>query len=297
MQGRIIVIGGPTASGKTKLAIEIAQILGTEIINADSRQIYKELNIAVAKPSAQELDSVRHHFVSAVSIHHHFSAGDYEKQGQETLKLLLKNYNSAVICGGTGMYIKALLEGLDDFPEIDLDLRESIEKSYQEYGLDHLNAQLLAIDPDAANWVKINNPSRVKRSLELVLQTGKALSEIYNKKLTIPNDATIEHYCIDMQRDKLYSRINERVDMMVKEGLIEEARNLFQYKDLKALQTVGYTELFDSFEGHFSENDAVNKIKQHTRNYAKRQITWFKNQFSSKWLAPNEIIDTIFAKQ
>lgn len=297
MQGKIIVIGGPTASGKTKLAIDIALKLGTEIINADSRQIYNELNIAVAKPTAEELQLVKHHFVSTVSIHDHFSAGDFEKQGQETLQFLLKNYNSAVISGGTGMYIKALLEGLDEFPEIDQDLRDSIEQSFQKNGLAHLNSQLLAVDPEAEQWVKLNNPSRVKRSLELVLQTGKPLKEIYKKKSTIPNDATIEHYCIDMHRDRLYSRINKRVDLMVHEGLIEEARNLFQYKDLKALQTVGYSELFDSFEGQFSELQAIDKIKQHTRNYAKRQITWFKNQFSSKWLPPNDIIDTIFAAQ
>ena len=297
MDGKIIVIGGPTASGKTKLAIDIAKQLGTEIINADSRQIYKELNIAVAKPTVEELQLVKHHFVSTVSIHDHFSAGDFEKQGQETLQFLLKNYNSAVICGGTGMYIKALLEGLDDFPEIDIELRESIETSYQENGLAHLNAQLLALDPNAENWVKLNNPSRVKRSLELVIQMGKPLSEIYKKKSTIPNNATIEYYCIDMHRDKLYSCINKRVDMMVTDGLIEEAQNLFQFKDLKALQTVGYSELFDSFEGHFSQDMAIEKIKQHTRNYAKRQITWFKNQFSSKWMNANEIMDTIFAQQ
>lgn len=297
MEGKIIVIGGPTASGKTQLAIDIAQKLGTEIINADSRQIYKELNLAVAKPTDQELQLVKHHFVSTVSIHDHFSAGDFEKLGQETLQFLLKNYSSAVICGGTGMYIKALLEGLDELPEIDANLRKSIENSYHAHGLAHLNAQLLAIDPDAENWVKLNNPSRVKRSLELVIQTGKPLKEIYKKKTTNPNNATVEHYCIEMQRDRLYSRINKRVDKMVEDGLIEEAQSLFQYKELKALQTVGYSELFDSFEGQFSQNEAIDKIKQHTRNYAKRQITWFKNQFSSKWMSVNEIMDTIFVKQ
>ncbi len=297
MRGKIIVIGGPTASGKTKLAIEIAQQLGTEIINADSRQVYKELNIAVAKPTTEELSAMKHHFVSNVSIHEHFSAGDFEKQAQETLHNLLKKYNSAVICGGTGMYIKALLEGLDDLPEIDTDLRNSVENQYLTDGLANLKLKLLALDPDAETWVKLDNPARVKRALELVIQTGSPLSSIYKKKSKIPNDAIVSHFCIEMRREHLYHKINQRVDLMVRDGLIEEARNLYQYKSLKALQTVGYSELFDAFEGHFSEIDAIDKIKQHTRNYAKRQITWFKNQFSSNWLSADAIKNTIFAAQ
>ncbi len=297
MQGNIIVIGGPTASGKTKLAIEIAQQLGTEIINADSRQVYKELNIAVAKPTSEELSAVKHHFVSNVSIHEHFSAGDFEKQAQATLHGLLKKYNSAVICGGTGMYIKALLEGLDELPEIDPDLRNSVENQYLTDGLAILKLKLLALDPDAESWVKLDNPARVKRALELVIQTSKPLSEIYKKKSTIPNSANVQHFCIEMRREHLYSRINQRVDIMVQDGLIEETRSLYPHKSLKALQTVGYSELFDAFEGHFSESEAIEKIKQHTRNYAKRQITWFKNQFSSNWMSADAIKNTIFAAQ
>lgn len=297
MQGQIIVIGGPTASGKTKLAIDVAKKLGTEIINADSRQVYTELNIAVAKPTQIELDTIKHHFVSTVSIHDHFSAGDYQKQGQETLNQVLKTYGSAVICGGTGLYIKALLEGLDELPEIDEDLRLAIENQFLEKGLWFLKEQLLALDSNAAEFVKLDNPSRVKRALELVIQSGKPLSEIYKKTSTIPNNTNVHHYCLDMPRHQLYHRINQRVDAMVQEGLIEEARNLFQFKDLKALQTVGYTELFDAFEGKNTESDAIEIMKQHTRNYAKRQITWFKNQFSSNWVSPNEAINTIFANK
>ncbi len=296
MSGQIIVIGGPTASGKTKLAIDVAKKLGTEIINADSRQIYKELNIAVAKPSQQELDSVNHHFVSNVSIHDHFSAGDYQKQGQIVLNQVLNQFGSAVICGGTGLYIKALLEGLDELPEIDEDLRIAIENQFLEKGLWFVKEQLLALDSNAAEFVKLDNPSRVKRALELVIQSGKPLSEIYKKTSKIPNNTNIKHFCIDMPRHHLYNRINQRVDAMVQEGLIEEARNLFQFKELKALQTVGYNELFDSFEGNDSEIEAIDKIKQHTRNYAKRQITWFKNQFSSNWVSPEAALHTIFAE-
>lgn len=296
MQGQIIVIGGPTASGKTKLAIDVAKKLGTEIINADSRQIYKELNIAVAKPTQIELDTIKHHFVSHVSIHEHFSAGDYQKQGQETLNQVLQTYGSAVICGGTGLYIKALLEGLDELPEIDEDLRVSIENQFLEKGLWFVKEQLLALDSNAAEFVKLDNPSRVKRALELVIQSGKPLIEIYKKTSTIPNNTNVHHYCLDMPRHHLYHKINQRVDAMAQAGLIEEARNLFQFKDLKALQTVGYSELFDAFEGRGTEAEAIEKIKQHTRNYAKRQITWFKNQFSSNWISPEHAFNTIFAK-
>jgi len=294
---RIIVIGGATASGKTQLAIDVAKKLGTEIINADSRQIYKELDIGVAKPTLAELDAVKHHFVSCTSIHEHYNAGDFQKQGQLVLNQLLDNYGSAVICGGTGLYIKALLEGLDEFPETDEVLRDSIELKFKEIGLWGLKEQLLAIDTRAADFVKLDNPSRVKRALELVLLCGKPLSEIYKKTSTIPSDARVEFYCIDYQRESLYRRINDRVDKMVSDGLVAEVRELIPFQELKALQTVGYSELFESFNNLYSQEKAIENIKQHTRNYAKRQITWFKNQFSSNWISPKQSIQSIFATQ
>jgi tRNA dimethylallyltransferase len=231
-----------------------------------------------------------------VSIHEHFSAGDYQKQGQETLNQVLQTYGSAVICGGTGLYIKSLLEGLDELPEIDEDLRVSIENQFLEKGLWFVKEQLLALDSNAAEFVKLDNPSRVKRALELVIQCGKPLSEIYKKTSTIPINTNVHHYCLDMPRHQLYHKINQRVDAMAQAGLIEEARKLFHLKELKALQTVGYSELFDAFEGRGTEAEAIEKIKQHTRNYAKRQITWFKNQFSSNWISPEHAFNTIFAK-
>lgn len=294
---QIIVIGGATASGKTQLAIEVAKKLGTEIINADSRQIYKELNIGVAKPSLYELVAVKHHFVSCTSIHEHFNAGDFQKQGQLVLNQLLDTYGSAVICGGTGLYIKALLEGLDEFPDTDEELRDSIEVKFKEIGLWGIKEQLLAIDPNAADFVKLDNPSRVKRALELVLLCGKPLSEIYKKTSTIPSDAKVDFYCIDYPRENLYRRINDRVDKMVSDGLVEEVRELIPFQELKALQTVGYSELFDCFNNLYSQEKSIENIKQHTRNYAKRQITWFKNQFSSNWISPKQPIQSIFASQ
>jgi len=294
---RIIVIGGATASGKTQLAIEVAKKLGTEIINADSRQIYKELNIGVAKPTLPELDAVKHHFVSCTSIHDHFNAGDFQKQGQLILNQLLNNHGSAVICGGTGLYIKALLEGLDEFPETDEVLRDSIELKFKEVGLWGLKEQLLAIDPNASDFVALDNPSRVKRALELVLLCNKPLCEIYKKNSTIPTDAKVEFYCIDYPRETLYQRINDRVDKMISVGLIDEVRELVPFQELKALQTVGYSELFGSFNNLYNQEKAVENIKQHTRNYAKRQITWFKNQFSSNWISPKQTIQSIFATQ
>lgn len=294
---QIIVIGGPTASGKTKLAIEVAQKLGTEIINADSRQIYKELNIGVAKPNEEELKKVPHHFVSCNSIHEHFSAGDFQKQGQIVLNSLLEKFNSAVICGGTGMYIKALIEGLDALPDTDDELRNSIELQFKSIGLWGIKEQLLALDPTAADFVKLDNPARVKRALELVILTGKSLSNIYNKTSQFDHDTAIDYFCIDFPRNELYNRINKRVDIMVQDGLIDEVRSLHPFEHLKALQTVGYSELFDSFNHKYSQEIAIDKIKQHSRNYAKRQITWFKNQFSSKWISSDNPFQSIFAKQ
>ena len=292
---RIIVIGGPTASGKTALAIDVALKLGTEIINADSRQIYQELNIGVAKPTLEELNRVKHHFVNHVSIHTHYSAGDFQREAQLKLKQLINQFGSAVICGGTGLYIKALLEGLDTLPEVAPELREEIENQFQTEGLTAIQQRLLSIDANAGNLIALDNPARVKRALELVIQGKTSLENIFNQKSTSAIWPQIDYYCIDWPREELYHRINIRVDQMIEMGLEAEVRDFFEFRTLKSLQTVGYSEWFDHFEGKISKDEAIALIKQHTRNYAKRQITWFKNQFSSKWILADTALESIFA--
>lgn len=290
----IIVIGGPTASGKTSQAIKVAKALNTEIINADSRQIYRELNIGVAKPSAEELASIPHHFVGTVPLDQHFSAGDFAIKGRIILDSLLAAKAFAVVSGGTGLYIKALLEGFDDLPQVSPALREKVNALHAEKGLDGLCAKLLLQAPEAAKHIDMKNPARVKRALELVWENGDSLDKLWQGEKTEPT-ALILGYYLDIPRDELYDRINHRVDAMLEQGLEKEAHELHPQKSLKALQTVGYSEFFDFFEGKADRKTAIERIKQHTRNYAKRQVTWFKNQTTYKAVHPDDLLSLIFA--
>ena len=282
-------MGGPTASGKTAAAIDLALKLNTEIINVDSRQVYKELHIGVAKPSAEELLKVTHHGVSNVGIHEHYNAGMHAENFESTIQNLLSSNGSAILCGGTGLYIEALINGLDDMPEIDPDLRSEILDEFVAHGLDRLVQVLHQLDPNAGTLVALDNPQRVMRAIELCIQTQKTLSEIYSQK---PNprfpDAHVIYLGIEYEREKLYQRINQRVDKMIADGLIAEVESLLPHQSLKSLQTVGYSELFRHFAGELSKTEAIDSIKQHTRNYAKRQITYFTNRFPTRWVAAAE---------
>ena len=285
----LIVVGGPTASGKTAAAIDLALKLNTEIINVDSRQVYKELHIGVAKPSAEELLKVTHHGVSNVGIHEHYNAGMHAENFESTIQNLLSSNGSAILCGGTGLYIEALINGLDDMPEIDPDLRSEILDEFVAHGLDRLVQVLYQLDPNAGTLVALDNPQRVMRAIELCIQTQKTLSEIYSQK---PNprfpEAHVIYLGIQYEREKLYQRINQRVDKMIADGLIAEVESLLPHQSLKSLQTVGYSELFRHFAGEVSKTEAIDSIKQHTRNYAKRQITYFTNRFPTRWVAAAE---------
>jgi tRNA dimethylallyltransferase len=285
----IIVVGGPTASGKTPAAIDLAFKLNTEIINVDSRQVYKELQIGVAKPSEEELLKVTHHGVSTVGIHEHYNAGMHAEHFESTIQNLISSNGSAILCGGTGLYIEALINGLDDMPEIDPDLRSEILDEFVAHGLDRLVQVLYQLDPNAGTLVALDNPQRVMRAIELCIQTQKTLSEIYSQK---PNprfpDAHVIYLGIEYEREKLYQRINQRVDKMIADGLIAEVESLLPHQSLKSLQTVGYSELFRHFAGELSKTEAIDSIKQHTRNYAKRQITYFTNRFPTRWVAAAE---------
>jgi tRNA dimethylallyltransferase len=287
-------VGGPTASGKTAAAIALAQALGTDIVNVDSRQVYEELNIAVAKPTAEELLSVQHHGIGHVPIKYHYNAGTHAEIFRGITQQLLSEKGSAILCGGTGLYIEALLYGMDDLPAFDPDLRSEILDQYVANGIEPLLKMLLQLDPQAGQFVQLNNPQRVMRALELCIQLRKPLKEIYGQeKANHFEGVNIQFVGIEHPREVLYSRINQRVDLMVEEGLLEEAKTLFPQRELKALQTVGYTELFEHFAGDTTLDVAIEKIKQHTRNYAKRQITYFNNRFSTNWISPTDWADFI----
>lgn len=290
----VIVIGGPTASGKTKAAIEVATALQTEIINADSRQIYKELEIGVAKPAVGELAQVKHHLVSSKSIHTDFTTGDFEQEALGLISQIHQHKKIVVVSGGTGLYIQALLHGMDPLPKTSVELRNKVNKMHEEIGTNELAAALVKLDPEAVKYVELSNPARVKRAMEIVLGSNTALKNLFTGQ-KIQRPWKILGYYLNPNRVELYQNINQRVDTMMEAGLETEAKSLLPFRNLNALQTVGYTEFFDLFDGKYTHQECVEKIKQHTRNYAKRQLTWFKNQTDFKSITSIDLLSTIFA--
>jgi tRNA dimethylallyltransferase len=284
LQKYLICIVGPTGVGKTKLAIKLAKHYKTEIISADSRQFYKELNIGVAKPNIDELNAAKHHFIGHKSITEYYSAGDFERDAEQVLKELFKNTNIVIAVGGSGLYIKALTLGLDDMPPVDLDFRHKLIDTYNNFGITALQNILKTEDPYKFKTIDIQNPQRVMRAIE------QARHQIFVGSTKKQKPYTALPIVINLPREKLYSQINCRVDKMVKNGLVEEAKHLISYKSLNALKTVGYTELFEYFEGKYNLNTAIALIKQHTRNYAKKQITWFKKEFQQNWFEPTDFV-------
>lgn len=273
----LICIGGPTASGKTSLSIKLAKILKSPIISFDSRQLYKELDIGVAKPDTAELAMVPHYMIGNISIHRNFNAGDYEREGNIILNKLFLDHDVIVAVGGTGMYIQALIDGLDEMPEIDPVVANNVEQKYKENGLSWLQQYVLKHDKVYASQVDMNNPMRLLRAVKVMESSGKPFSE-YRKGIRKKRDYKVMRYYINPDRDILYDAINKRVEKMIDTGLIAEADGLKEYRHLKALHTVGYSELFDMLEGKVTLDEAINLIKRNSRRYGKRQITWFKNQ-------------------
>lgn len=274
---KLIVIGGPTASGKTSLAIELAQFFNTEILSADSRQCYRELNIGVAKPSVGELSQVPHHFINSHSIHEEVTAGTFMRYGLKVLKAVFEHRNIAICVGGTGLYINALCNGLDEIPPVDKDIKKEVEASYEQHGLEWLRHQLQKVDQASYKTIDAQNPMRLLRALIFFKSHQQSIQD-FKGKLADQRPFDISYYAIQMNRELLYQRINGRVDKMMEQGLQDEVKSLKEFKSCKALQTVGYKELFSYFDNEMSQKEAIEKIKQHTRNYAKRQNTWFKNQ-------------------
>lgn len=287
---RVIIIAGPTASGKTDIAIQLAQHFNTEIISADSRQCFKELNIGVAKPSPEQLAAVHHYFINSHSITDNLSAADFERYALDAADKIFEKSNTAIICGGTGLYIKAFCEGLDAIPETDPAIKEEIAAGFAAMGIEWLREQIENEDPIFFEKGESQNPHRLMRALEVKRSTGKSILELQTK-LKKERPFEIIKICLDLPREVLYERINHRVDVMMEAGLEEEVKGLLPNKSLNALQTVGYRELFDYFEGEISLARAVELIKQNTRNYAKRQVTWFKKDDAVKWLKPDDVFD------
>lgn len=284
----LIVIVGPTAIGKTALAITLAKQFSTEIISADSRQFFREMEIGTAKPSAEELAAVPHHFINSHSIQTLFSTGDFELQALRLISELFKQKDILIMVGGSGLYIDAVCKGLDEMPETDLKVREQLNQLFVAEGLEPVKKQLSQLDPEYFQKVDQSNPQRMIRGLVFVLSTGQKLSSfLTNSKKQRP--FKILKIGLNMDRALLYERINLRVDQMMENGLFDEVRGLEQYRHLNALNTVGYAELFDSIEGKITLNEAVDKIKQNTRRFAKRQLTWFRKDDSTAWFEPNQV--------
>lgn len=288
MTNTCIIVTGPTASGKTTLAIKLAQYFNTEIISADSRQCFKELNIGVAKPSESQLNEVVHHFISTHSIKEEVNAAIFEKYALQSINGIFNSTPVALMAGGTGLYIKAFCEGMDDLPSIDPSIRQQIVLAYSQNGINWLQQQVEMEDPLYYASGEILNPHRLMRALEVVRGTGKSIIS-FQRKEKKSRDFKIIKLGIELPRQELYNNINQRVDEMIEDGLIEEARDLLPYQKYNALQTVGYREIFDYFNNEISKEQAVDAIKQNTRHYAKRQLTWFKKDETIHWFAPDKI--------
>lgn len=288
----VIIIVGPTAVGKTNIAIKLAQHYKTEIISADSRQCFKELSIGVARPSAEELGKIKHHFIASHSIQDEISAADFEKYALQKVDELFKVHQKVIMVGGTGLYVKAFCDGLDSIPPADAAIREHIIKSYEVNGLEWLQLEIQRKDPSFFAVGEIQNPQRMMRALEVMESTGQSILS-FQKGKKVKRNFNVIKIGLELPKEELLLNINRRVDAMMLAGQLEEVKLLVPHKKLNALQTVGYAELFDYIEGSITVADAVEKIKIHTRQYAKRQMTWFKKDEEINWYHPSQLNEMI----
>ena len=279
----LIVIAGPTASGKTSYSIELAKALNTVILSADSRQFYKEMSIGTAAPTEEELSQVKHYFVHHISIEDKYDIADYERDTLHLLKELFKTYDQVVMTGGSGLYIDAVCNGIDEMPDVELEVREKVEKMLQEGGITALSVELQRLDPEYFAIVDQQNPRRLQRALEVCYQTGKPFSS-FRKGNVVKRDFEIKKYALLWDRQALIARIDRRVDLMMEQGLLKEAETLYPKRQLNALNTVGYKELFSYFDGDCTLDEAIELIKIHTRQYAKRQMTWLRRDGTYQWI-------------
>ena len=279
---KLLVIYGPTAVGKTSLAIKLALLHNTEIISADSRQFFKEMKIGTAVPEQDELDAANHYFIQHKSIHDNYNVGLFEKEATSKIEQLFKNHNTLIMVGGSGLYIDAICKGLDTFPDIEETLRKELRQKFEDYGLQWLQDEVKKIDPIFYASSDVNNHIRLLRCLEVCKQSGQTFSSFKNKQ-NKTRKFEVEYISIKMDREKLYQRINDRVDIMMKKGLLEEVESLIKFQDLNALKTVGYSELFQYLNNDNSLEGAIELIKQNSRRYAKRQMTWLK-RYPINWV-------------
>ena len=284
---KIIIVAGPTAVGKTSVAIALAHHFQTEIISADSRQCFKEMNIGVARPSVEELQKTPHHFIASHSIQEEVTAAFFEQYALQKATALFKTHDTVIMVGGTGLYIKAFCEGLDSIPAIDIAIRQKIIQSYKEKGITWLQQQLQEKDPQFCKEGEMQNPQRMMRALEVVESTGHSILS-FQKNEKAQRNFTIIKTGLDLPKEELLHNINTRVNAMMAAGQLEEVKQLTPFKHLNALQTVGYTELFDYLEGKISLENAIEQIKIATRQYAKRQLTWFRKDKDMTWFAPTQ---------
>ena len=290
----LIVVTGPTAVGKTDMAISVAQHFGCDIVSADSRQFYRELKIGTAAPTEEQLLAVKHHFIGHLSLYDAFDVSKYEAASMELLSGLFDKNPVVVLTGGSGLYIQTVCTGMDNLPDSEPEIRKNLREKYENEGIEPLQLMLQQLDPEYYGQVDLANPNRLLRALEVCLGTGKPFSS-FRKNLPVPRNFNIIKIGLELPRAELHNRINARVDQMMSDGLLEEARRFYPLRDLNALKTVGYKELFAYFDGDVSLEEAVEKIKTNTRRYARRQITWFKKDKEFIWCNPvtNEVIKVI----
>ena len=283
-----IVVVGPTAVGKTSLAIQLAKAFQTDIISADSRQCYREMSIGVAKPLLHSLQETRHYFIDSHSIHEEVNAALFEQYALASVNEIFAKRQTAIMVGGTGLYVRAFCDGMDEIPVIVLNVRREIIRDYKENGLEWLQRQVKENDPAYFEKAEILNPQRLMRALEVKISTGRSIQSFHTGQQK-SRDFLIRKIGLELPREILYRNINERVDKMIAEGLIDEVRSLFACRHLSALNTVGYKELFPYLEGKIPKEEAIDAIKQNTRHYAKRQMTWFKKDSTVTWFKPGDI--------
>jgi len=289
----LVVIAGPTAVGKTQLCVQVAQHFNTEIISADSRQFYKELAIGTAKPTFQEMQNVKHHFVNFLSIQQNYNVNEFEKEALVVINKLFKQHQIVILTGGSGLFIDALCDGFDDdLPGADEQLRAELETLYQKYGIEILQKKLNQLDPKFYQKIDLNNIKRLTRAIEVCMITGKPYSEL--RKGTKQNRPfNLLKIALNRNREELFERINLRVEKMIQEGLLNEVKSVLVDKDKNALKTVGYSELFDFLEDKCTFEQAITNIKINTRRYAKKQINWFSKDTDYQWFHPDEINEII----
>lgn len=294
-----MILAGPTAVGKTSLSVQLAKRFQTEIISADSRQFYKEMEIGTAKPTKEEMDRIPHYFINSHSIQEEYNVGQFEKDVLNLLNELFQKHDVVFVVGGSGLYVKALCEGIDDMPAIPFEIRQKLNAEFEQFGIEYLQKQVVESDSEYFEIVDQQNPQRLIRALELYRATGKNMSYFRAQEKQVERPFNIIKIGLERPRKELYDRINLRMDQMIAEGLFEEAEQLYPFKNLNALQTVGYSEIFGFLDNEYDREEAIRLLKRNSRRYAKRQMTWFKKDSEFVWFSAEDkakVIDYLESK-